>query len=110
MTSEDLAHKKKVRAAHKTSATRLMGQADALIETTTINADELTLLQTNLSSKLTTLEALDAAIVELTPKDQLEEEIGGADEYSEKIQRTLLLIHKALKPPPSTDKPPHDPH
>jgi len=48
-----------------------MGQAGALIEATPVNADELTLLQTNLSTKLTTLEALNAEIVELTPEGQL---------------------------------------
>ena len=64
MTSEESA-RKKVCAAHRTSATRLMGQADALIETTPIYADELALLQTNLSTKLTTLETLNAAIVSL---------------------------------------------
>jgi len=96
MSSEEtLARKKKIRAAHRTSATRLMGQAGALIEATPVNADELTLLQTNLSTKLTTLEALNTEIVELTPEGQLEEEIGRADEYSENIQRTLLQIQKA---------------
>ena len=57
-SEETLARKKKIRAAHRTSATRLMGQAGALIEATPVNADELTLLQTNLSTKLTTLEAI----------------------------------------------------
>ena len=104
MTSEELARKKKVRAAHRTSATRLLGQADALIDTTPINADELTLLQTNLSTKLTTLETLNKEIVELVPEDQLEEEIGRVDEYSERIQRTLLRISKALRLTPPTDK------
>ena len=106
MTSEELARKKKVRAAHRTSATRLMGQAEALIGTTPINHDELALVQTNLSAKLTTLDTLNSEIVELTPGDQLEDEIGRADEYSEKIQRTLLQVRKALNPPPPVDKPP----
>lgn len=97
---EALARKKKVRAAHRTSATRLMGLADALIEATPMNADELALLQTNLTTKLTMLQAFNAEIVELTPETQLEEEIGRADEYSEKIQRTQLQICKALSPPP----------
>ena len=70
-----------------------MGQAVALIETTPVDTDELALLQTNLS---TTLEALNTEIVELTPEAQLEEEIGRVDEYSERIQRTLLQIHKSL--------------
>ena len=79
MAEEALARKKKIRAAHRSSATRLMGQAGALIEATPINADELALMQTNLSGKLTTLEAANAEIVELTPEPQLEEEIGRAD-------------------------------
>ena len=103
MTSEELA-RKKVCAAHRTSATRLLGQADALVDTTPVNADELMLLQTNLSTKLTTLETLNKEIVELVPEDQLEEEIGRADEYSERIQRMLLRISKALRPTPPTDK------
>ena len=49
-----------------------------------MDADELSLLQDNLSTKLTTLEALNAEIVEITPEDELEDEIGRADEYSEK--------------------------
>ena len=73
MSSEEaLARKKKVRAAHRSSATRLMGQADALIGISPIDADELALLQTNLSTKLTTLETLNTEIVELTPEAQLE--------------------------------------
>ena len=109
MSSEEaLARKKKIRGAHRTSATRLMGQAGALIEGTPVNADELTLLQTNLSTKLMTLEALKTEIVELTPEGQLEEEIGRADEYSENIQRTLLQIRKALKTLPPPIMPPRD--
>ena len=91
MSSEEaLACRKKVRAAHRSA------QACALIEATPVDTDELALLQTNLSTKLTTLEALNTEIVELTPEAQPEEEIGRADEYSERMQRTLLHIHKAL--------------
>lgn len=95
---EDLARKKNVRAAHRASATRLMNQADSLIGASPLNTDELTLLQTSLSAKLKTLETLNAEIVDLTPEAQLEEEIGRADEYSEKIQRMLLQVQKALQP------------
>ena len=45
-----------------------MDQASALIEATPVDADELTLLQTTLSMKLMTLEALNTEIVELTPE------------------------------------------
>ena len=83
-----------------------MSQADTLIAATTVDADELSLLQDNLSKKLTTLEALNAEIVEITPEDELEDEIGRADEYSERIQRTLIQIRKALKAPPPPAMPP----
>ena len=104
---EDLMCKKKVRAAHRTSTTRVMGQVDTLIKASPVNVDELTLLQTNLSTKLTTREALNVEIVELISEDQLEEEIGRADEYTEQIQRTLLQICKALKTLSPTAKHPH---
>lgn len=109
-TEEALARKKKVRAAHRASATGLMNQADVLIGADPIDADDLILVQTNLSTKLKTLEALNAEIVDLTPEAQVDEEIGRADEYFERIQRTQLLIRKAVKPPPTTsDPPPRDP-
>ena len=83
-----------------------MDQAETLTGTTPINHDELALVRTNLSAELTMLDTLNYDIVELTPGDQLEDEIGRADDYSEKIQRTLLQVRKALKPPPPVDKPP----
>ena len=86
-----------------------MGQADALIGAILVDADKLALLQTNLSTTLTTLEALNMEILELTSEDQLEEEVGRAEEYSEKIQRTLLQIRKALKPPVTPHEPPPAP-
>ena len=97
-----LGRKRKLRGAHRSSATRLVSQAEALIAETSIDGDELALLQTSLSSKFTTLEALNKEIVELTPEDQLEEEVGRADDYAARIQKALLQIHKALKPTPPT--------
>ena len=40
--------------------------------------------------------------MELTPADQLEEEVGRADDYAARIQKALLQIRKALKPTPPT--------
>ncbi len=56
---EDLAHKKKsVRAAHKSSATRLMNQADALLEA--LDADELVLL--SFTAMIKTLGSLECRV------------------------------------------------
>ena len=77
MASEEaLARKKKVRAAQTSEPS--IG--------TRIDVDALALLQTNLSAKLTTLEALDKELLELVPAEELEDQLGRADEYSEKIQ------------------------
>ena len=105
MDEDALARKRKLHGVHRSSATRIMGQVEALIAMAPINLDELALLQANLSSKRTKLEALDTEIVEITPQDQLEEEIGKADEYTERIQKILLQIDRALKPTPPHDTP-----
>lgn len=75
ITEEELARKIRVCTAHQAGATRLMNQASDLLRNK-LDVDELTLLQTNLSSKNKTLDALNAQIMELTPKAQLEDEIG----------------------------------
>ena len=103
---EELARLKSVRAAHRSSATKSMNEADGLLGTSPLDPDELTLMQTTLSAKFTTLETLNAQIVALTPEVNLEDEIRRADDYSEKIQRMLLLIRKALKPPPTPPRVP----
>ena len=71
---EELVRKKSVRAAHRSSTTKLLNQADAVLGAEPLDADELVLLQTNLTTKIKTLEALNVEIVELTPKDQLARE------------------------------------
>ena len=42
--------------------------------------------------------------MELTPNPELEEEIGRADEYFERIQRVLMKIQKALKDTPTRER------
>ena len=64
---------------------------------TRIDVDALALLQTNLSAKLTTLEALDKELVELVPAEELEDQLGRADEYLEKIHKMLEQIRKTFQ-------------
>ena len=52
------------------------------------------------------LETLNSEIVEFTPEDQLEDEIGRLMSI---LRRYKELCYKALKPPPPVDKPPGDP-
>ena len=99
--SEELPRKKSIRAAHRAGATRMVNQVGDLLGAETVEFDELTLFQTNLSTKSETLEALDAQIVDLTPDAELEDEIGRANEYLEKIQRALLKIGKVVSATPT---------
>ena len=99
--SEELPRKKSIRAAHRAGATRMVNQVGDLLGAETVEFDEPTHLQTNLSTKSETLEALDAQIVDLTPDAELEDEIGRAKEYLEKIQRALLKIGKVVSATPT---------
>ena len=79
---EALAHKKKVRAVHSALVSRLLSQAESVLGDSRIVFRHWC-IGTNLSAKLTTLEALDKELVELVPAEELEDEIGRADEYAE---------------------------
>ena len=48
---------------------------------------------------------MNVDIVNITPEDRLDEEVGGADEYAEKIQRALLVIGKTMKSTSETPSP-----
>ena len=76
-TSEALPRKKKIRAGHRASATRLLNQIDAILGDTRPDSNKLAL---SLNEKLETLKLLDSKIVELTPEEELVKEIEQADE------------------------------
>ena len=88
-----------------------MHQIDGTLSADSLDQDQLRLLNSSLSTKLTKLTDLDTEIVELTPEEGFEEEIVRADEYTEGIQRALLKIEKGLRipdasPPRMTPPPP----
>ena len=77
--AEALARRKRIRAGHKASATRILGQIASALAETSPNADRLSLLKLTLNEKLDTVKGLDAEIIEITPDDGLEEEIQQSD-------------------------------
>ena len=91
-TSEALPRKKKIRAGHRASETRLLNQIDAILGDTHPDSDRLALLK--LKEKLETLKLLVSEIVELTPEEGLVKEIEQADEYKENVYRALTGIDK----------------
>ena len=78
--SEELTRKKKLRAAHRASATRMITQAKELLEAE--EGDETMLRQRRnaLRTKLQTLQTLDLEILDSIDEDVIEEEVMHADE------------------------------
>ena len=105
MSKEALPRKKKIRAGHQASATRLLNQVDGALAATPTDNDKLAQLKLSLHEKLETLKQLDSEVVDLTPEEGLDEEIEQADGYKDNVYRALTMIDKALKPKPSSPSP-----
>ena len=92
MSKEELT-RKKIRAGHRASVTRLLTD------------NKLAQLKLSLHEKLETLKQLDSGIVDPTPEDGLDEEIEQADGYKDGVYPALTLIDKALNTKPSPPTP-----
>ena len=96
--TEELSRKKKVRAAHRASATRMMAQARELL-----NAEEgfdppkLKHKRDALAAKAELLGRLDEEIADAVHEDELEEEIEGADTVKERIELAIIDLDGALR-------------
>ena len=101
MSKEALPRKRKIRACHRASATRLLNQIDSTLAAPTTDSDKLSQFKLSLNEKLETLKLLDSEIVDLTPEDGLEDEIEQADGYKENVYRALTTIDKVLNATPS---------
>ena len=65
MSAEELAKKKRVRAGHKASAIRMIGNAEDLLKTAGSDVLRLTQLSRSLREKLDVLTTLDGEIINL---------------------------------------------
>ena len=95
--AEVLSRKKRVRAAHRASAKRMITQARDLLETRADgagvpNAQRLRQSRQALQAKVDLLAKLDEEIVGLVGDDDLEEEIDQADRYREDIELAIIEI------------------
>ena len=97
----ELARKKKIRAGHRASTTRILGQIDPCLAAVPFEASKVTQCKRSLESKLQALTTLDDEILDLTDDDGVEAEIVQADEVKESIYRALSRLELALTTPPS---------
>ena len=97
-TAESLSRKKKVRAAHRASVTRMIGQArETLEESEGFEIAKLTQKKDALAAKVELLRKLDEEIVEVVHEDELESEIERADEIREQIELIVIELDCALR-------------
>ena len=90
--SEALARNKKVRAGHRSSATRLMHQLEGEYEID--DGPTLDRLM-SLNQKLDKIRELDEEILALVDDDGIENEIEQADQFKERIQQAIIRVeHK----------------
>ena len=71
----ELVRKKKVRAGHRASTTRILGQIDPAVTTEPLEVPKITQLRRSLEDKLTSLTALDNEILPLLDEEAIEAEI-----------------------------------
>ena len=118
--AEKLARKKKLRAGHRASTTRILGQVEPPIAAEPLDVSKINQLKRSLEDKLQSLSDLDQGILELTSEDLIETEIVQADEIRERLYAALMKLELCLSPtiphgrahttdPPTTDPPAVDP-
>ena len=95
--TDDLAKKRRVRGAHKASATKIMTQISELVGSEHPNQAKLACLRLALNEKLEVIKALDTEAIELIQDDGLDADIERADEFKETIFSALLSVDHLLK-------------
>ena len=113
--AEAVGRKKRIRAGHKGSTTRIITQVYETLggERGRLHGATLSRLRQYseaLKEKSDLLKRLDGEILELVKEEELEEEIEQADVFSEKIQLALIELSDALGKGhvPGTPSPPPD--
>ena len=89
--------KKRVRAAHRGSATRILGQiSDNLESTDGPNLTRLRQQNQSLSEKLVTLSELDKELIDLVEEEDLDQEVEKADTIREKMTLAIIEVDRVL--------------
>ena len=81
----DVTKKKRIRAGHRSSATRMLTQVEESLAASPPDVARLSQMKLSLQEKLETLKLLDGEIVDLTEESHLADEIEQADGFKERI-------------------------
>ena len=90
--SEALARKKRVRAGHRASATRMITKATALLDDADADPMKLSQLKLSLQEKLDVLKQLDGEMLGLVDEESVADEIEQSDGFKEEIYTVMVRI------------------
>ena len=93
---EGLVRKKRIRAGHKASATRMLTNVNELLSTLEPGPSKLTQLKLSSQEELETLRQLDSEILDLTEEDHLVDKIEEANIFKEEIYTAITKIEKLV--------------
>ena len=102
----ELARKKRVRAGHRVSATKMISRTEDFLARDVPDVSKLPQLKLSLNEKLEVLKQLDEEIVGMVNEDDVSGEIEQSDEFREGIYAVAVRIECALALPTSTPPPP----
>ena len=94
----DVTKKKRIRAGHRSSATRMLTQVEESLAASPPGVARLSQLKLSLQEKLETLKLLDGEIVDLTEESHLADEIEQADGFKEHIYAAMVRIESDDRP------------
>ena len=105
---EELARKKKkVRAGHKSSASRMITKVEEILAFGNVpDHSKLNQLSMSLKEKLEEIKVLDSEILTLVSDDDLEDGISRANSFKECIYSTLIRIEETPGTTPAPAAPP----
>ena len=99
--SEEITKKKRIRAGHKASATRIIAQVKEGLDSTERNVPKLEQQRQKLKTKYDDLRKLDSDILgTLEAEDDILKEIEQTDLFNDEIELTILLLDEALSKEP----------
>lgn len=107
--AEELARKKRVRAGHRASATRMVTRATALLDDDHPDPTKRSQLKLSLQEKLDVLKQLDGEILGLVDEEVVADEIEQSDGFKEEVYTALVRLdggargasRSATTPPPT---------
>jgi len=99
MSVEQLSRKKRVRAGHRASATKIIGKIEDVLAVDPPNVERLSQLKLTLTEKLGVLKLLDAEVLDMMEEELLVEEIEQSDEFREGIHTAMVRLERGLAPP-----------